>query len=138
MNRIALAVACAPLAAPFAVVLYVLFSGDAVSAAQLLWIAVPALVVSYSATFVAGIPLIWLLRRLGQFNLPAVVFVGCCLGPLVFMLFEIGLGSALGSAAETAWADDAVWGGILGGLVALAFGLIAGVDMRRERPISIR
>ena len=88
-----------------------------------------ALLTSYLGFFMAGYPLICLLRRAGLLSLPVLMLSGLVLGVLVFYFFWLFLGFLLGSSAP--FVLPAILGGAgLGLCIALSFGLIAGITWR--------
>lgn len=93
-----------------------------------------ALLTSYLGLIVIGFPLIYLLKRIGWLNLPALAITGALAGIGVFALFLEGLGAMLESSAPIN-IIQILWGAGLGLSAALSFGLISGIT---NRPSSTR
>ena len=88
-----------------------------------------ALLTSYLGFFIAGFPLIYLLRRAGVLSLPALILSGPVFGIFVFYYFSLFLNYLLGTSASFGLSAS-LWGALLGLSVALSFGLIAGITWR--------
>ncbi|WP_157462078.1 hypothetical protein [Chitinimonas koreensis] len=92
---------------------------------------------SYISCLLLGLPLVRALRKRSALTLVNVVGGGVVLGMIAYYLFSWGFAAFLGSSIElTAQAEVLVWGAILGVMVALPFGLIAGLPLHRPSPQS--
>lgn len=85
-----------------------------------------ALLTSYLGLFVIGLPLVFLLERIGWLNLPVLSITGALAGIGVLALFLQGLGAILESSAPIN-TIQILWGAGLGFSAALSFGLISGI-----------
>ena len=94
--------------------------------------AVVAGIFSYIVFLVLGLPAISALRRFGKLTFPTLILSGAIIGAGSFLCFGIGLARLLGSPATGALDLSTIaWGAGLGGLVAGAFGAIAGLHNLR-------
>lgn len=88
-----------------------------------------ALLTGYLGFLAVGLPLVYMLRRVGLLSLPALMLSGAVFGVLVFYLFSLFLDFLLGSPASFKLMASLL-GALLGFSVALSFGLIAGITWR--------
>lgn len=82
----------------------------------------------YVSLFAFGLPLIYVLRRIGLLSLPFLTISGALAGAVVFVLYAKLFAFLLESSAPF---DplQILWGAALGFSVAILFGLIAGVPL---------
>lgn len=94
-----------------------------------------SLLVAYLSLFFVGLPLLFLLDRLGWLNLPVLIFVGALSGAAVYYLFLILFALSLGSPPPWRFEiSDIVLGAELGAAIAAVFGLISGIAWRVTPP----
>lgn len=77
-------------------------------------------VVAYSCTLLFAIPLVSVLRKLHRLTLVTLSICGAMLGIIVMLTISRGPVQAL-------------WGGLLGLCVSATFGVIAGVEISKNR-----
>ncbi|WP_227818274.1 hypothetical protein [Nitrogeniibacter aestuarii] len=130
--RLVLATLVAPLAVPVALVVV-----PVISCAcwpfyyDLPWILGFAVPVSYLATLLVGLPLTRLLKKKNRLNLQFLVAGGTLMGTMVFYIFSVFLGLLLTSSPVLEFSTyAALFGAVLGLLVSLTFGLVAGITWR--------
>lgn len=98
-------------------------SGNGVS----LLIVLIAFPVSYGASLLVGLPMIKILRRKQLLNIVTVTIGGAIFGAIAFYLFGFLFAALLESSRPVAPNTfELLYGAMLGVLVALPFGLIAG------------
>lgn len=89
-----------------------------------------ALSVSYLSCFLFGAPLIFILRRNRKLNTVYLSIGGAVLGAVVFYVFGFGFSALLNSSRNLVPSvGELFYGAVLGVLVALPFGLIAGYPL---------
>jgi len=133
--RIYAAAFVAPWAAPVAVLLLRAAQGPASPyQSDVPWILGFGVVTSYIGTLVLGLPLVVVLHRIHRLTLVPLLLCGSATGAVVFYLFLKVFALMLGSPLATVRIRDLVGGTMLGVLVALVFGLIAGIPWRTPRP----
>ena len=93
------------------------------------FIVVASAFMSHIGLYVFGLPLTFLLRRMGWLNLISLTLGGALEGVAVFYLFGRILGHLLNSSSSFALSDGAQ-GASLGFGVALMYGLISGLTLR--------
>lgn len=130
--RLAFATLVAPLVVPVLVVL-----APVVSCAcwpfnyDLRWIMGFGFSVAYLATLLIGYPFTCLLKKVNRLNLKFLVSGGALMGAVVFYIFSLFLGLLLTSSAGMGFSMyEALFGAVLGLLVSLSFGLVAGMPWR--------
>jgi hypothetical protein len=87
---------------------------------------------SYLGFFLVGLPLIHLLKRKGYLNFSTLAIAGIAAGIVAFAGFSVVFGLMLGSRSSYG-AVGAAWGAGFGLLVAIVFGLVAGITRRSSR-----
>ena len=86
------------------------------------------LLISYLATIIIGMPVFYVLERISQLNLWSLSLCGIVFGAVLLTL----LASMTYNLDGSDLALLIFWGGCFGLLVALPFGLIAGVKARNK------
>lgn len=128
-RRITLAFLMAPLVPS----IYFLSMMDFASKNTIVMMLFYSLSFSYLPTIFVGIPLLLVLGRAGHLNILNVVIGGAIAGMIVFYVFGLVFMAMLGSAGNIAPSiSGLIWGAISGISVALPFGLIAGIPMRKS------
>ena len=85
-----------------------------------------SVIFSYSGMFILGLPAVYFLKRFGRFNLGWVLVAGVVGGAVVWFVFLELFSRSLESESGVSYLSI-VSGAIMGSLVALTYGLIAGV-----------
>lgn len=132
--RLTAAVVIAPLAAPLAAFLFpIVLSGEwPYNQTDYYWIVGVSTLFSYICFFVIGLPLCWLLKRWRMLHLLTLSIAGAASGIIAIEIFLYFFALSLESSTRFDWIGP-IWGASLGFLVALTFGLIAGVsDVKEE------
>ena len=105
------------------------------------WIVIIAVFTSYIALFAIGLPLVRVLCRYGRLNLLFLTACGGIAGAAVFMVFDVIFAWSLGSQPDfdiLGLLAIVLYGGVLGGSVAVSFGLIAGIPFTIKDRRQIR
>jgi hypothetical protein len=84
---------------------------------------------SYLPTLVIGILLMSVLRRMKILNVLSLCAGGVIVGIIVWLAFNFVIGKVLGPPGPEPSASQLSIGAVLGGAVALVFGLISGVPL---------
>ena len=92
---------------------------------------------SYLGFFLVGLPPVQLLKRKGYLNFGTLAIAGIVAGVLAFAGFSFVFGLMLSSRGSYG-VVEAAWGAGFGLIVAIVFGLVAGITRRSNRPASIR
>ena len=145
-KRLTLALLVAPLAAPLIYFCWVVLRGrgEEFRLLDLLFgfqvVLIFALPVSYISTIVLGLPSYMLLRRYNMLNMFTLTSVGLFFGFAVFYFFLQVL-SGFQAAAYAYSIEYYMWlgvGAMMGGSVAMAFGLIGGITNHSSTPLRGR
>jgi hypothetical protein len=118
----------APSVAPI-IVLALIAIGDSRDLNDMLFIGATVLLASYSGAVVFGLPVVRALDQRRLLNLGSLLLSGIVVGVLVFIIAAMlvfGSGETLANIEIL----SVVLGGVMGVAVAMAFGLIAGVQVR--------
>jgi len=87
---------------------------------------------AYLALFVIGIPIYWILKRRRMLSLLTLSIAGAVSGALAFEFF-LYLFAVMMKSTPGVFVSALAWGASLGFLVALTFGLIAGVSNVKDQ-----
>lgn len=127
-SRVGLAAAVAPMAPTVLVVVASMVLpygfGNALFFAILF-----SMLTSYLGFFLVGLPLVHLLKRPGYLNFGTLAIAGVVAGVIAFAAFSLVFGLMLSSRGSFG-VLGAAWGAGFGLLVAIVFGLVAGVTRR--------
>jgi hypothetical protein len=133
-DRLVIATIVAPCSAPITIILAaVVQCGCWPFHYDLPWIVGFSLITGFVGLCAVGLPLVYVLRRVGRLNLISLALSGALAGVLVFYLFGRLLAFLLESSGPFNLLS-AVWGAALGFILALVFGLIAGLTTRSTGP----
>ena len=133
-RRLVAAAAIAPLTVPAVFMAIQVFVADNRSA--MLLVGAFSTVSAYAGTLLIGLPMVCALRRVQLLSVFSVAGVGAIGGVVVLLAFLHLLGFLLKSSAPFE-PIQALWGGVLGLLVSLAFCALAGITWRSNgRPNS--
>ncbi len=120
-NRLKLAFAIAPLSVP------IVWAFVSATEGWTLIILSVATIFSYIGMIIVGLPALYILRKFSCLNLVTLGFFGLIGGILIFAIIGYILGLGIDSSSPFDLMAS-MWGGLLGLLVAIVFGLIAGVE----------